>query len=255
MFDLDKAIYGYLGQLGDKSLVSRDCLDEVENHLREQIECYLSEGMTEEAAFQKAIVEMGSPSELLREFGFLYEGKRRDRFANILSHYFDRRVVMRLLMGFFFGAFFLLTGLYLEGGTIHDKVQPTAFMIVFGGAFGALLITYPITIVRNSLLLAVTGRQATRPLYLDASNVFKSFGDMAVLSSFIGVIFGVIHVLQHLSALDRIGAGCAVALVSILYGVLLKLFIGKALSDSFKARAYPSAEVIKSGNGGEHVKP
>ena len=248
MFDLDKAIFSYLEKLKDKRFFSRDFLDEIESHLRDKMDFYIEQGLSVEKAFEKIGIEMGSPEDLQEEFEKLFESDKRGQVTNILSHYFDRRVVMRLLVGFVLGVFFFLLGLYLEGGHVRSLIQPTAFIIVVGGAFGALLITYPVRIVMDSLVLAISGRQAFRAKYLDAANVFKSFGDLAVLSSFIGIIFGTIHVLSHLGAIQLIGAGCAVAIVSILYGVLVKLFIGRALSDSFLERAYPSVETIKSGN-------
>ena len=246
MFDLDKAIYTYLWPLNDKRCISRDALDEIEGHLRDKLEFYLAAGIAEEDAVKKAIQDLGTAESLLGEFSAVFHNNKRGQIANILSYYFDRRVVMRLLIGFSLGIFFILAGLALEGGHIAALIQPTAFVIVVGGALGALFITYPVTTVKESWVLAFTGRQAVRSKYLDASNVFKSFGDLAVLTSFVGLIFGVIHVLSQLSSIDRIGAGCAVAIVSLLYGVMVKLFIGRALSDSFKLRAFPSVEQIKN---------
>ena len=41
----------------------------------------------------------------------------------------------------------ILAGLLLEGGNLHQVVQPTAAMIVFGGTLGAVLIQFPLTTV------------------------------------------------------------------------------------------------------------
>jgi chemotaxis protein MotA len=42
-------------------------------------------------------------------------------------------------------------GLTLEGGSIHEILQPTAAMIVFGGTFGAVMITTPLGVLRHAL--------------------------------------------------------------------------------------------------------
>ena len=38
----------------------------------------------------------------------------------------------------------ILTGLMLEGGHMASVIQFTAALIVFGGAFGAILVAYPL---------------------------------------------------------------------------------------------------------------
>lgn len=48
------------------------------------------------------------------------------------------------LVGPFFGLGMILVGLVLEGGHISSVIQLTAALIVFGGAFGALMVAYPL---------------------------------------------------------------------------------------------------------------
>jgi chemotaxis protein MotA len=48
-----------------------------------------------------------------------------------------------------FGA--IITGLLLEGGHLSSLVGGPAFLIVFGGAFGSLMVAYPLPDVINSL--------------------------------------------------------------------------------------------------------
>lgn len=42
----------------------------------------------------------------------------------------------------------ILAGLLLEGGTMSQVLQPTAAMIVFGGTLGAVMLQFPLAIVR-----------------------------------------------------------------------------------------------------------
>jgi chemotaxis protein MotA len=44
----------------------------------------------------------------------------------------------------------ILTGLLLEGGSLAQILQPTAAMIVFGGTLGAILLQFPLSVVRSA---------------------------------------------------------------------------------------------------------
>jgi chemotaxis protein MotA len=46
----------------------------------------------------------------------------------------------------------IASGLWLDGGSLAQILQPTAALIVFGGTLGAVLIQFPWTLVRESLL-------------------------------------------------------------------------------------------------------
>ena len=155
---------------------------------------------------------------------------------------------MRLMVGFGMGMVFMVAGVLLEGGDIHPMLQLNGCLIVFGGALGGLMIAFPLRTIWTSLVLALTGREAVRSAYLEAAAVFKAYGELSILSGFVGVIFGVVHVLQHLGRLETIGLGLAVALSCLLYGILAKFFVGKALQQSFLSRAFPVADLIENGN-------
>lgn len=45
----------------------------------------------------------------------------------------------------------IVLGLVLEGGHVRDVLQPTAAMIVFGGTFGAVILTTPPSILKSAL--------------------------------------------------------------------------------------------------------
>ena len=145
---------------------------------------------------------------------------------------------MRLIFGLVIGFFFILGGLLLEGGHLSSLLQVTSGFIAIGGGLGALVIGYPSEIILRSFHLAITCHEAARSDCLNAAKVFQSFGDLCVLSGGVGTIFGLIHVFENLDrGFQYLGPGLAVASVSLLYGVMFKLFCGRPLSDSFLARA------------------
>jgi len=154
---------------------------------------------------------------------------------------------VRLLFGGLLGAFFVLGSYVAEGGHMASITQRTALLRVAGGALSALIIAYPLRTVVTSFLLAFSGRAATRSQYLDAARVFRSFGDMALLAGFLGVLLGAIRVIENLDKPEWIGPNAAIALIDAVYGLLLKLFVGKALADSFEARAQQNAVAVPGG--------
>jgi chemotaxis protein MotA len=46
----------------------------------------------------------------------------------------------------------ILVGLLLEGGRIAQVIQPTAGMIVFGGTIGAVMVQFPLEVIRQAVL-------------------------------------------------------------------------------------------------------
>lgn len=54
------------------------------------------------------------------------------------------------LIGPVFGLGMIILGLILEGGHLSSIVQLTAAIIVFGGAFGAIMVAYPLPDVINA---------------------------------------------------------------------------------------------------------
>jgi len=67
MFDLEKSIADWRQQMIDAG-ISVSALDELENHLRETVERQIRSGAHDQEAFQQAILEIGHPKELKKEF-------------------------------------------------------------------------------------------------------------------------------------------------------------------------------------------
>jgi hypothetical protein len=68
MFDLERAIEEWRKRTQAAGLRAPDLLDELESHLREEIECLVDRGMDERRAFEVAVRNMGEVTELKREF-------------------------------------------------------------------------------------------------------------------------------------------------------------------------------------------
>ncbi len=55
------------------------------------------------------------------------------------------------LLGLFFGVGSILSGFIVEGGHVSSLLQPGAFLIVFGGTFGAVFVQTPWPVFRDAL--------------------------------------------------------------------------------------------------------
>jgi hypothetical protein len=68
MFDLERAISEWRGQLASKGLNSPDVLDELESHLREDAQQHVRLGSSQEQAFNAAVQRFGAREALKNEF-------------------------------------------------------------------------------------------------------------------------------------------------------------------------------------------
>lgn len=68
MFDLESELSNWREQMRASGLGSAEVIRELEEHLREDIDCHLRNGATQAAAFYGACERLGKPVELTREF-------------------------------------------------------------------------------------------------------------------------------------------------------------------------------------------
>jgi hypothetical protein len=68
MFDLETEIAGWRKQMLAAGIRSPVPLDELENHLREEIERQVTSGLNESSAFHEAVQKVGPPDSLQSEF-------------------------------------------------------------------------------------------------------------------------------------------------------------------------------------------
>ncbi len=105
---------------------------------------------------------------------------------------------------------FIVT-LLLEGGYLSSVTQLTSFYLIFGCIFPA------------AALLVILYKVKKKPDPLSDLKMRSVLTYSAVGSGTIGSLLGSIHVLENLSAPDKIGPGVAVAFVSIAYSLLAAL--------------------------------
>jgi ABC-type transport system involved in cytochrome c biogenesis permease subunit len=77
MFNLEQAIAEWRRQMRAAGIGSPARLDELESHLREDIRVGKSAGTTEAAAFQRAVLRLGTPAAVKSEFNKIERGQIR----------------------------------------------------------------------------------------------------------------------------------------------------------------------------------
>lgn len=78
-FDLDTALAAWRATLTHNRTFTTDDLDELEQHLRDQVTSLVAEGLDETAAYRQAVREMGDYATAEREYRKVYWSKRRRR--------------------------------------------------------------------------------------------------------------------------------------------------------------------------------
>lgn len=125
----------------------------------------------------------------------------------------------RWLAGVGLAAGGVLLGNYLEGGHLTAFVHPITALMVVGPTLAApLVVAGPLGVAR-----AVRTLLAGRPLddLPAASAVFLAGAHGAGASGVLGMVLGIIHVMNNLESPGALGPGIAVALVAPVYGVAL----------------------------------
>ncbi len=219
LFDLETELRKFLWLLDDKQLVSRGCLDEVESHLRDEIDDLMSAGHSQETAFARACQTFGPPEELIAEYSKLYGSSKYAKLKNTASHYFDRRVVMRMLMGTAMGLGMMVLGAILGGVHFNQLLMPDAFLMVFGLAIGLTWLGTPALRVLEAYSDAVQGKGADLDVF---RRVGRSFLNAGLLASFAGLLTSAFSFQDP----SQLGVGIATSFIALVYGFLGYLTLG-----------------------------
>lgn len=219
MFDIDQQLRQLLQALSDKKLISRDCLDEIEGHLRDEIDDLIANGSTPAESFAKASQSFGRPQDLVGEYHKLFGRSRLSQFLNVFSHYFDRRAVVKALVGLGLGSALMLAGLMLEGGHLSSIIDIAAFCLVAGATTGMSLLNLSWRQIVDAYSDALNGKPTE-------AAVFKRIGRNALSAGLVGAFSGIVQIVRNLSQPDQIGPALALALMCLLYGFLAYLIFG-----------------------------
>ena len=88
MFNLEQAISDWRCQMSAGGIESRELLDELESHLRDEIERQICSGADEESAYRTAVASVGSATTLKAEFAKVAKADRRQPWIFLRTFYF-----------------------------------------------------------------------------------------------------------------------------------------------------------------------
>jgi flagellar motor component MotA len=134
---------------------------------------------------------------------------------------------MRVIL-FWLGALgFLALGQIIEGGHVGSVMQLTAAIIVFGPCLAFLF--YRFGFIGFFKLWA---RLLSSKLENTDSDALDKLCLMSFMSGTMGAVLGLIHVMENLADSSKLGAGIAVAFVSIVYGTLPSILFTPFINES-----------------------
>jgi ClpA/ClpB-like protein len=81
MFSLEQAVKDWRHRMAARGIKAAEVLDELEGHLRDEIERQIRSGANEQEAYQAALACIGEPNALKAEFAKLAANNRRPRFV------------------------------------------------------------------------------------------------------------------------------------------------------------------------------
>ena len=140
----------------------------------------------------------------------------------------------RPLVGIFIVLASALGAYIAEGGNIAELLQPWAFLLVCGITFGVVLMACGFMEPMRQLGALLRTHDGTASSASDFASLRRALYlviQSAPLAGFIGSVLGMIHVMSNVSTPDRVGAGLAVAMVAMLYGLFLAMISYGLLAD------------------------
>ncbi|HLX68434.1 MAG TPA: Clp protease N-terminal domain-containing protein [Verrucomicrobiae bacterium] len=158
MFDLEKSIAEWRRQMIAGGIKSRAVLDELESHLREDVEQRMRSGTPVEKAFEEAVQQVGQADQLKLEFGKVELPR-----TTVSPRLINRGCVAM-------GVFVMLTGMWLLFDvSIAEKVLGFAWLTL-AGAYTALLPR-----LNRNILLGVRGWALRKAIAVACSFFFMAW--------------------------------------------------------------------------------
>ena len=126
MFNLDHAIDEWRRQMSAGGIKAESVLDELESHLREDVERQMRSGADAEKAFETAVKKIGAASELRKEF-------KKSSVGGIT----EKLMIATASLVVAFGAFLSIVTLLLCYRTVSERLMGfVAIGLTFGTACG-----------------------------------------------------------------------------------------------------------------------
>ena len=148
----------------------------------------------------------------------------------------------------------LFIGLIVAGmvwGSSFDMfwsfIDFASILIVVGVISAGAIWSFPISTLQQTFTDAISDEELQSDRATQGHQVFMRLSQLAVASGLLGTLIGLVKMLSNLDDPTTIGPAMAVALLTLLYGVIMGEFIFKSMANSFLTR---TSERMMSSNRG-----
>jgi flagellar motor component MotA len=200
-------------------------LDELEDHLQLEIKCLIQGGLAPDAAHDRALLAVGSVASLSTEYDKLNRMKPLVKLSGL-----------SLLLGI------PVLAVMSSGTTLGIFIHLPSMLLVLGLVGAGLLLGFGPIRVGRAFRESISADPECSPEELnELVEVFSRGARIAWGSGVVGVILGIISMLQNLSDPSQLGQGAALALLSLLYGAVLAELVFSNLRQWLAGRVLASA--------------
>ena len=144
-----------------------------------------------------------------------------------------------------FAGFFLIFGLIVSAIWMHSSLSsffdPPSTIIVFGVVVGGALASFPPSRVSMALRDAFSSGSLDPEQAKSSSTVFFRLSELSIGGGLTGTLVGLVMMLQQMDDPTAIGPAMAVALLTLLYGVLLSEFVFRSFAADILVRGEAEA--------------
>ncbi len=121
----------------------------------------------------------------------------------------------------FFLLFSVIVGVTALGAPLHVIVDFSALLILVGALLGGTLLAYSTGEVRRLLRAWTTPGPMEPVLALGAAALFRRLSGLSIGAGMVGLLVGLVPMIANLDDPTLTGPAMAVAVLSLLYGVVL----------------------------------
>ena len=136
----------------------------------------------------------------------------------------------------------LVIAAILAGGPLESFLNLPSVIITVGAICSGTIWSFPIDKITQSISDAFQGHTPNKERSLQGHSIFLAMADLAIASGLLGTVIGLVQMLQNLDDPSTIGPAMAVALLTLLYGVLLGEFFFRPTATNFLSQHNPFEE-------------
>ena len=145
-----------------------------------------------------------------------------------------------------FAGFFLIFGLIAAAIFMHSSIRtfidPPSIIIVLGIVVGGGLASFPPSRLSMALRDAFSSGSIAPDQAKSSSRVFFRLSELAIGAGLTGTLVGLVMMLQAMDDPTAIGPAMAVALLTLLYGVLLSEIVFRSFAADILVRGESEAQ-------------